>query len=117
LSLIKILGRHQTQVHQRKRVSLLRRCPLARQYLDALSIGGLAEVEVYACGPHPMLEAVAVLAKEYALPCQVSLEEYMACGVGGCAGCVVEVQTDNGDQNGVVPHQLLVVHQRRSWFC
>jgi NAD(P)H-flavin reductase len=82
LSLIKILGRHQTQVHQRKRVSLLRRCPfvldLARQYLDALSIGGLAEVEVYACGPHPMLEAVAVLAKEYALPCQVSLEEYMA---------------------------------------
>jgi dihydroorotate dehydrogenase electron transfer subunit len=69
---------------------------LARQYLDALSIGGLAEVEVYACGPHPMLEAVAVLAKEYALPCQVSLEEYMACGVGGCAGCVVEVQTDNG---------------------
>jgi dihydroorotate dehydrogenase electron transfer subunit len=30
------------------------------------------------------------------LPCQVSLEEYMACAVGGCAGCVVEVQTDNG---------------------
>jgi dihydroorotate dehydrogenase electron transfer subunit len=37
-------------------------------YLDSLSADELAEVEVYACGPHPMLEAVAVLAKEYALP-------------------------------------------------
>jgi dihydroorotate dehydrogenase electron transfer subunit len=37
-----------------------------------------------------MLSAVASLAKEYNLPCQVSLEEHMACAVGGCAGCVVE---------------------------
>lgn len=69
---------------------------LAKVYLDGLSVDELAEVEVYSCGPHPMLEAVAKLAKEYDLPCQVSLEEYMACAVGGCAGCVVEVQTDSG---------------------
>ena len=69
---------------------------LAREYLDTLSTDELSEVEVYSCGPHPMLEAVAKLAKEYDLPCQVSLEEYMACAVGGCAGCVVEVQTDDG---------------------
>jgi len=69
---------------------------LAKVYLDGLSADDLAQVEVYSCGPHPMLEAVAKLAKEYNLPCQVSLEEYMACAVGGCAGCVVEVQTDNG---------------------
>jgi len=43
-----------------------------------------------------MLEAVAKLAKEYELPCQVSLEEFMACGVGGCAGCVVQVETEQG---------------------
>jgi len=43
-----------------------------------------------------MLEAVAKLAKEFDLPCQVSLEEFMACAVGGCAGCVVEVKTDKG---------------------
>ena len=43
-----------------------------------------------------MLEAVAKLAKEYELPCQVSLEEFMACAVGGCAGCVVKVETDEG---------------------
>ena len=56
----------------------------------------LQEIEIYSCGPHPMLEAVSKLAEDYNLPCQVSLEEFMACAVGGCAGCVVEVQTING---------------------
>ncbi len=69
---------------------------LARHWLDALTPDQRAEVEVFACGPHPMLEAVARLAAEYRLPCQVSLEEFMACAVGGCAGCVVEVQTEQG---------------------
>ena len=69
---------------------------LARKYLDALSIKELSQVEIYSCGPHPMLEAVAELAKEYELPCQVSLEAFMACAVGGCAGCAVEVKSDEG---------------------
>lgn len=69
---------------------------LARVYLDQLSAEELSQVEIYSCGPHPMLEAVAKLAEEYNLPCQVSLEEYMACAVGGCAGCVVEVKTEQG---------------------
>ena len=69
---------------------------VARAWLNALSPDQRNEVEVFACGPHPMLEAVAKLAKEFDLPCQVSLEEFMACGVGGCAGCVVEVRTERG---------------------
>ena len=69
---------------------------LARHWLDALDDAQRGEVEVFSCGPHPMLQAVARLAKEYGLPCQVSLEEYMACAVGGCAGCVVQVETDEG---------------------
>jgi len=69
---------------------------LARSWLDALAVEQREEIEVYACGPHPMLEAVAKLANDYDLPCQVSLEEIMACAVGGCAGCVVKVQTDTG---------------------
>ena len=69
---------------------------LAKVYLDGLSADELSQVEIYSCGPHPMLDAVANLAKDYNLPCQVSLEENMACAVGGCAGCVVEVQTDSG---------------------
>ena len=39
-----------------------------------------------------MLEAVKALADEFSLPCQISLEEHMACAVGGCAGCAVEIQ-------------------------
>jgi len=70
---------------------------LARHWLDALNDEQRMEVSVYACGPHPMLAAVAKLAKDYALPCQVSLEEYMACAVGGCAGCVVKVKTPDGE--------------------
>jgi dihydroorotate dehydrogenase electron transfer subunit len=69
---------------------------LARHWLNALSETERAEVTLYACGPHPMLEAVVNLARDYGLPVQVSLEEYMACAVGGCAGCVVEVATPDG---------------------
>lgn len=69
---------------------------LARAWLNGLTDGQRKQVEIFSCGPHPMLEAVAVLAREYNLPCQVSLEEYMACAVGGCAGCVVKVSTDTG---------------------
>ncbi len=69
---------------------------LASTWLDALSEEQRKQVAVFACGPHPMLDAVAKLAREYHLPCQVSLEEFMACAVGGCAGCVVEVQTPKG---------------------
>jgi dihydroorotate dehydrogenase electron transfer subunit len=69
---------------------------LARHWLESLDQQARQEVEVFACGPHPMLEAVARLALEYDLPCQVSLEEFMACAVGGCAGCVVEVRTPQG---------------------
>ena len=69
---------------------------LATAWLDALSDAERQEVAVYACGPHPMLAAVAQLAARYALPCQVSLEEFMACAVGGCAGCTVEIQQAGG---------------------
>ncbi|MCU7920224.1 MAG: dihydroorotate dehydrogenase electron transfer subunit [Candidatus Thiodiazotropha sp. (ex Epidulcina cf. delphinae)] len=69
---------------------------LARHWLNVLDREARAGVEIFACGPHPMLQAVAELAAEHGLPCQVSLEAFMACGVGGCAGCVVEVQTPEG---------------------
>lgn len=69
---------------------------LARAWLNALTPEQRNEVEVFACGPHPMLHATAKLAREFNLPCQVSLEEFMACAVGGCAGCTVEVKTGTG---------------------
>jgi len=69
---------------------------LAARWLDALSPAERTEVALYACGPTPMLAATARLARQHALPCQVSLEEYMACAVGGCAGCAVEVHSGAG---------------------
>jgi dihydroorotate dehydrogenase electron transfer subunit len=45
---------------------------------------------IFACGPFPMLKAVAKIAERFMIPCQVSLEAYMACGVGACLGCVVK---------------------------
>ncbi len=69
---------------------------LARTWLEALSGEDRRRVAVFACGPWPMLEASAALAREFALPCQVSLEEHMACAVGGCAGCTVPVRTEAG---------------------
>lgn len=70
---------------------------LARAWIEALPADVKNEVAVYACGPTPMLKAVAELAKEFSLPCQVSLEEHMACAVGGCAGCTVRVKTPGGE--------------------
>lgn len=45
---------------------------------------------IYACGPLPMLRAVRELAIEKNIPCQISLEEKMACGLGVCLGCAVK---------------------------
>lgn len=69
---------------------------LAEQILQTLTPTELVRVEMFSCGPHPMLAAVKSLAEKYRVACQVSLEEFMACAVGGCAGCVVEIQTENG---------------------
>ncbi|OHD13553.1 MAG: hypothetical protein A2Z96_05460 [Spirochaetes bacterium GWB1_48_6] len=50
----------------------------------------LGDAAYYACGPHVLLEATHVLALETNSPCQVSLEEVMACMVGACMGCTCE---------------------------
>jgi dihydroorotate dehydrogenase electron transfer subunit len=69
---------------------------LAREWLGTLTSDELARVEIFSCGPTAMLQAVAALARQFDVPCQVSLEEFMACAVGGCAGCTVLVRTDEG---------------------
>jgi dihydroorotate dehydrogenase electron transfer subunit len=69
---------------------------LADAWLASLGPKELAEVEIFSCGPTPMLEATARVARKYGVPCQVSLEEFMACAVGGCAGCTVRVQLPEG---------------------
>ncbi len=48
------------------------------------------DADVFACGPTPMLKAVNEICAEHKVSLQVSLEEFMACGVGACLGCVVK---------------------------
>lgn len=59
-----------------------------------LTMNDQPRAAIYACGPTPMLKAVAAMAKEKDISCQVSLEEHMACGVGVCLGCPVKVRKD-----------------------
>jgi len=58
-------------------------------------------VTVYACGPEPMLEAVAGLAAAHGRPSQVSVERVMGCGMGGCYSCVISVRDSGGGHHYV----------------
>ncbi len=69
---------------------------LARDWLSTLDRDELDQCAVFACGPTPMLKATQSLARDFALPSHLCLEEFMACAVGGCAGCTVLLQTDAG---------------------
>jgi len=70
---------------------------LARDYLAALSHEERARCVLLSCGPHPMLHAVAEVGRQFDLPTYLSLEEHMACAIGGCAGCVVKT-IENGEE-------------------
>ncbi|MBQ4347118.1 MAG: dihydroorotate dehydrogenase electron transfer subunit [Firmicutes bacterium] len=54
---------------------------------------------VIACGPAPMLKAVAEWAKEKGIKAYISLEERMACGLGACVGCAVSIKRGDEIQN------------------
>ena len=69
---------------------------LAEKWLASLSADDISKTTIFACGPTAMLKTVAELARKNNIPCQLSLEEFMACAVGGCAGCTVLVQTSEG---------------------
>ncbi|MEE3480870.1 MAG: dihydroorotate dehydrogenase electron transfer subunit [Lachnospiraceae bacterium] len=58
--------------------------------IDAVKANDLTPDVIYACGPKPMLAAVKALAEEKNIPCYISMEERMACGIGACLGCVVK---------------------------
>jgi dihydroorotate dehydrogenase electron transfer subunit len=55
-----------------------------------------AHIRLYACGPTPMMRAVAARGAQHHRACDVSLEQVMACGMGGCYSCVVLTQEPGG---------------------
>ena len=58
--------------------------------LDAIRENGLHADIIFACGPTPMLKALKAYAGEQGIPCYLSLEERMACGIGACLACVCQ---------------------------
>jgi dihydroorotate dehydrogenase electron transfer subunit len=65
---------------------------LLSSYLQATSAPGRNSASIYSCGPTGMQREVARIAAAHGLPCQVSLEARMACGVGACLGCAVGIR-------------------------
>ena len=57
---------------------------------------------VLTCGPRPMMAAVAKLCKEFSIPCQVSLEERMGCGIGACMVCACKTTGGGDDKMSLV---------------
>ncbi|MBF0447724.1 MAG: dihydroorotate dehydrogenase electron transfer subunit [Magnetococcales bacterium] len=65
---------------------------LATEILQNMNEETRQRTRIYTCGPTPMMVAAAKVAKQFNLSGQVSLEEFMACGFGGCAGCIAPIQ-------------------------
>jgi len=65
------------------------------------------QVRIFSCGPNKMLEALANFSIEKNIPCDVSLESVMGCGIGICYGCPVHVKNEQDEQ---VKHKLLCQH-------
>ncbi|MEW6379274.1 MAG: dihydroorotate dehydrogenase electron transfer subunit [bacterium] len=73
--------------------------PLCAYLEQVTRISSGIEPVLFACGPLPLMSRVIEIARHYHLSCQVSLEQRMACGVGACMGCVVELEEgDNSHQ-------------------
>jgi dihydroorotate dehydrogenase electron transfer subunit len=71
--------------------------PLERELREAKD----RSVVIYACGPEPMLEAVAAIAQRHGRRAQVSVERVMGCGMGGCYSCVIPVRHDKSGHHYV----------------
>ena len=62
-------------------------------WLDARD-DAAARVKVYTCGPEPMMRVAADLCAARGVPCEVSMERHMACGMGTCQSCICKVRSD-----------------------
>ncbi len=65
------------------------------------SAASVNDIRLYVCGPTPMMRAVALLAASHGAACDVSLEQVMGCGLGGCYSCVVLARDEQG-----APHHV-----------
>lgn len=67
--------------------------------IDAIRENAITGDIIYACGPMPMLKALAEYAREHNMEAQISLEERMACGIGACLGCICKTKEKDHHTN------------------
>jgi dihydroorotate dehydrogenase electron transfer subunit len=69
---------------------------LVTQPLIAELKRGTGKRKLFACGPNPMLKAVAGIAADFDAPAELSMDEQMCCGLGACLTCVLPIKTGSG---------------------
>lgn len=74
-------------------------CGTKGTVIDAIKEAGVDGKVIYACGPMPMLKALAEYAEAYDMEAQISLEERMACGIGACLGCICKTKKKDHHTN------------------
>lgn len=67
--------------------------PVTELFKQDMDLYSDDDIQLYSCGPNPMLMSLQELLKDRPFACQVSLEERMACGIGACLGCVVKIKS------------------------
>jgi dihydroorotate dehydrogenase electron transfer subunit len=72
------------------------RGPVTDLFRKDLASFDATKTEVFVCGPNPMLKTVSEMIAGHPVACQVLMEERMACGMGACLGCTIEVRTPSG---------------------
>lgn len=70
-------------------------------YLEKI-ISEFKPQKIVSCAPFPVLKYVAQLAQKHNIECEVAMEKVMACGVGVCRGCVIQVKREGTIQNATV---------------
>ena len=74
-------------------------CGTKGTVIDAIKEAGVDGKVIYACGPMPMLNALAEYAEAHDMEAQISLEERMACGIGACLGCICKTKKKDHHTN------------------
>lgn len=82
-------------------------------YHPVLTADTMPYSKVYVCGPDPMMKAVAAIAFSKGVPCEVSLENLMACGIGACLCCIVE--TNEGNKTSCVEGPVFDTRTLTGW--
>jgi len=70
--------------------------------------------QIYTCGPDPMMKAIGKIAEKNNIPCQISLENMMACGIGACLCCVVK--TDKGHVCTCTEGPIFNIRELNEWL-